>query len=416
MNSEIGDKPGDEMPVVLTPISERPRAGLRVRHMLLAVAVFAVLIRTAIGTGLWFIVVVLVLFFATGVGLILISFRRSQTQRQSLLWALAVASERSLPLADAALAFAEQFGRSYRWRVQLFASLLNEGVPLPDALGRAPGVVSREAEVLVRTGYSSGTLARSLREAAALRSSRESAWGTTAARFVYLGSVLMTMQALVGFMLYFMIPKFEAIFKDFGISLPRVTRITIEMSHFVIQYFFVTGPILFLVEVIIPLFLVVGLLNSYALWWNVPLIDYVVRRRHSALLMRALGMAVEGKKPIASAIGSLAVDYPSSWVRGRLRRVVDDVRQGRDWVESLLDHSLIRPAEAAVLVAAQRVGNLEWALREMAESSDRRLGYRLKFWLQMLFPLLILGLGAVVFLFAVAYFSPLVRLIEALAG
>ena len=100
----------------------------------------------------------------------------------------------------------------------------------------------------------------------------------------------------------------------------------------------------------------------------------------------------------------------------RLVRVKRDVEHGSDWVESLSDHGLIRPLDEAVLKSAERVGNLPWALEEMAASNDRRLGYRLQLVLQMLFPLTIIGIGALVFIFAVAYFSPLVKLIKVLAG
>jgi protein transport protein HofC len=76
---------------------------------------------------------------------------------------------------------------------------------------------------------------------------------------------------------------------------------------------------------------------------------------------------------------------------------------------------LIGQAEYSVLQAAQRVGNLPWALREMAAGSHRRLVYRLQAWLQILFPLVILVYGAVVGVFVVAYFAPLVALIERLS-
>ena len=69
--------------------------------------------------------------------------------------------------------------------------------------------------------------------------------------------------------------------------------------------------------------------------------------------------------------------------------------------------------QGAVLVSAgTRGGNLAWALREMADASRRQAGHRLRALLQMLFPVLLLMLGGLVFLICVAYFSPLVRLIE----
>jgi protein transport protein HofC len=91
-----------------------------------------------------------------------------------------------------------------------------------------------------------------------------------------------------------------------------------------------------------------------------------------------------------------------------------DLTQGKDWCVSLYEQGLLRPADAAVLESARRVGNLSWALRETAENGERRLAYRLQTWVQALFPLFVLLIGALVFVVAVGYFSPLVILIERL--
>ena len=60
------------------------------------------------------------------------------------------------------------------------------------------------------------------------------------------------------------------------------------------------------------------------------------------------------------------------------------------------------------------VGNLAWALDELAESNERRLVIKFQFVLQTLFPLIVLMLGLVVFVTAAAYFAPLVTLISRL--
>ena len=115
-------------------------------------------------------------------------------------------------------------------------------------------------------------------------------------------------------------------------------------------------------------------------------------------------------------LGTLAEYHPSGWVRERVGRVLQDVRKGADCWKSLRDHGLIRPADAAVLEAASRVGNLPWALRETAESGERRLGYRLQLWLQLLFPAVVLAMGGLVCVLVTAFFLPLVTLIEALTS
>ena len=102
-------------------------------------------------------------------------------------------------------------------------------------------------------------------------------------------------------------------------------------------------------------------------------------------------------------------------MRMLLRRAAGDVQDGRDWVESLYSHGLIRRADLAVLQAAERVGNLPWALREMAESNRRRFAYRLLSVVQTAFPLVIILFGAIVGFIVVALFIPLISLIQALS-
>ena len=72
-------------------------------------------------------------------------------------------------------------------------------------------------------------------------------------------------------------------------------------------------------------------------------------------------------------------------------------------------------ADAALLASAERVGNLPWAMRETADSGERRLAYRLVAVGQVFQTLAILAMGGLVLLFTITYFSPLVTLIEAMS-
>ena len=76
---------------------------------------------------------------------------------------------------------------------------------------------------------------------------------------------------------------------------------------------------------------------------------------------------------------------------------------------------MIRRPELGLLQAAQRVGNLPWAMTEMADSVRRRLAYRVQAAAQMLFPLVVILLGLMVMFIVVALFLPLITLIQRLA-
>ena len=57
---------------------------------------------------------------------------------------------------------------------------------------------------------------------------------------------------------------------------------------------------------------------------------------------------------------------------------------------------MLRASDAAVLKAAERSGNLEWALEEMADSSIRQLAYRLRLALNILFPFVMVVFGGII--------------------
>ena len=75
---------------------------------------------------------------------------------------------------------------------------------------------------------------------------------------------------------------------------------------------------------------------------------------------------------------------------------------------------MIRRGELTLLEAAQRVGNLPWALRSIADNIERRALYRLHVTMQFFDPALTLAVGFVVGTFCVSMFLPLTELLERL--
>ena len=148
---------------------------------------------------------------------------------------------------------------------------------------------------------------------------------------------------------------------------------------------------------------------------GVPVLRPFLVSIHSAVTLRSLSFAAQRQEPLGTVIGTLAEWYPVTFDRHRLESAEEKIRDGADWCETLLSLGLIRWADAEVLQAAQRVGNLRWAMEEMAASSVRRLSYRLQAVTSILFPIVLLAVGFLVMLFVVGMFWPLVTLINNLA-
>jgi protein transport protein HofC len=365
-------------------------------------------------TGIVFLGGIFGLAFALLFGAVYLYAGRRSTQQDALLWALAVTAERGMPLDPTLEAFAAQCAGKYRREVLAAADALKQGETLPQAIAHAPGLLPREAEPLVRTGHESGTLSAALRESADLRSRLRGPWMSLAIRLAYLTWVLLVLQSVAGFLAFFILPKFEAIFADFGVPLPAITILMIEVTHFLIKYFYIVYLPLLLIQLA-----VVGAATAAVfgmLPWDLPLVGRLFDRRHAAVVLRCLAQVVEGNRPIGQGLRWLVEMYPVERMRLRLLDAAREVEAGHDWCAALHAHSVIRGPELALLDAARRCGNLAWALRQAAETSERRFAYRFQVLVYAVMPLFVVAIGALVFVMTVAYFTPLLVLVEKLAS
>ncbi len=356
--------------------------------------------------------VVLAIFLLPAlIGTLIHLVRRLRTQQQeTMLWVLALAAERGRPLGPAVAALAEQSSGRNRLRLRRVSECLEAGLSLPEALDFVRKSAPAPARLLVRVGHDTDALVEALRDAASGRSAQPPGWQSFGARIGYLCFVLLVMQLIIGFVLYFIMPKFEAIFKDFGVPMPGVTIAAIGASQWITTG--LTLPILTVLQWLLLLYLPLAFAGYGEM--KIPVIDRLFFRRHAILVLRCLAMVIEAGRPIGAGLNTLAIAYPASWVRERLAGVYLLSEQGHDWVDALWRFGLITKTDHALLESARRAGNLPWALRELADGGARRLAYRMQAIGQIALTLVLLALGAFVGFIAVAYFLPLVQLIERL--
>jgi len=372
------------------------------------------LVPVVITIAFWSPVVGFVLIGALGVGLdglVMIGWSRL-VRRDEWLAILAIAVEQGVALPATIEALADsQRGRPRR-RLLALARILNQGAPLPEALVAVPNVLPRHATLAIGMGGTSGRLAAALRQAVESPRPDRIIQEEFAPRLIHITLISITMTIISAFIFYFVIPKYEAIFMDFGAPLPRVTVWVIIASHWLTRW----GWPLLLGLMIVELAIVVLLPFYLADWLSADVlgVDRLLRSRHRAPLLRALAWVVEGEKPLAVGVSSLVRYYPSRWIQERLALAIQDVGRGSDFWKALRERRLIGAADAALLESAQRVGNLPWALHQAAESAERRTLVRLHAAVAFLSTVAIVALGALVLVLTVAFFVPLVTLIMGL--
>jgi type II secretory pathway component PulF len=149
--------------------------------------------------------------------------------------------------------------------------------------------------------------------------------------------------------------------------------------------------------------------------WEPLFFRGITRRYHAAVILRTLASQVTSAIPIHTSLVAMGSKYPQRHIRDRLQAAAARVSRGESWQKCLQTENLISRGDADVLAAAERVGNLPWALREIADGILRRLRYRITACMRILIPLALVAIGCVVGLIGAAILSSISAIVLELA-
>ena len=118
----------------------------------------------------------------------------------------------------------------------------------------------------------------------------------------------MALHCFAGGLFYLILPKFEAILRDFRLPLPPLTRSMIDLSR---ALFGSQGVAMFPIAFVefVVLFALPFLLFGW-LEHGIPLIDRLFISRHAPPVLRALAWVVDGGRPLLWGVRALAKWYP----------------------------------------------------------------------------------------------------------
>lgn len=336
-----------------------------------------------------------------------------RVERTRFLGALAVAVEHNMDLAAEVNGFAA--GARWRRREQFvaLAGRLRDGTRLSDALAADAQLVSPNVVAAVRIAEQSGSLGAALRAEANRQQQAlcgQFSDSSVFALICYYWVVLVVLAGIASALSYWIAPKFQEIFKDFGYPLPPLTERVLEMS---------AGSPLF-VMLVIPLLLVPAttllLLSTRSVddggsgIWT-PL-SRIFPRRDAPGVLRWLALAVDSRRPLPALITDVAERLPRSGVAVRLLRSAQSMTAGSEPWEALARESFLSRREVAAVRAADRAGGAPLALNAIADAIERAQLRRVLWWIEWLRPLVMLIFGGLVGVYCVGYFLPIVEMIR----
>ena len=117
---------------------------------------------------------------------------------------------------------------------------VESGSTLSEAFAKHPKAFDRLYVNMVKAGEAGGDLEVILRRLAEFKERKSQSLSTRSANMVvYPTVVIVVAVAILTFIMVFIIPKFQKIFKDFNMKLPALTELLMATSNWVSRYWYV---------------------------------------------------------------------------------------------------------------------------------------------------------------------------------
>lgn len=331
-----------------------------------------------------------------------------QTERQQrLLFLLTSAVDHHRPLPEELDTLALSAGYGEVRQLRHLSDLLRAGRALPEALDAVPDLLPLETVSAIRVAavnhsFEVALRQGALREDARLQGRHRRQLGRLTIFTPFLARLLIVF-CCVAFLMYWIVPKLKVIFDGFNVRLPVSTQILFRSSDFFAR----NSPAIFATVLIVSLLTVIFRRRV------IPrLLDFSILRSREpiAQMMDQLALTAEVSLPWRPVVGALA-QSPAMWsYRRKLATVERAVEQGEDLWESLSRQNLITNSETELLLAAEKVGNLPWTLRLLADRIENRVEVRSAQVTAAVQFVGLLAVGCVVGGICVAIFHPLLRI------
>ncbi|QOJ01609.1 MAG: type II secretion system F family protein [Phycisphaeraceae bacterium] len=300
------------------------------------------------------------------------------------------------------------------------------GASLSEAMSKHPKAFDRLYVKMVNAGEIGGVLDVILQRLAEFMEKSERLKRKIKGAMVYPIVVVVIAALILTGIMVFIIPKFEEIFKDFGVALPSLTRGLIYSSRWVagnnsgqaIAGWMIVLPMPIILWIAFKLIRSAGpgrAITDTVLLWT-PIFGPLVKKTIIARFTRTLGTLIGAGVPILEAIKITSETSGNYVYEKALMKVHDSIREGESFAEPLRLSKTCDAIVVNMIDVGEETGEMDHMLLKIADNYDEEVDVAVASLVSLLEPLMVVVLGGIVGTIVVAMFMPMVAMIQSLQG
>jgi type II secretory pathway component PulF len=283
------------------------------------------------------------------------------------------------------------------------------GLSFANALKKHPAVFNNLYVNMIAAGEEGGVLDEVLDRLAVMAEKEEEIRAKVKSSTMYPKIVVFAIFAAVFVMLYFVVPRFTALYSKFGADLPLPTRILIGISEFFKSYWYLIFGLVIAAYAAFKSYVKTerGLYNWDKFSLNVPIFGALNLKVAMSRFARTFGTLFKSGIPILKTIDIVSNAIGNVVIAEVLTEIRDDVQAGAGLGEAMKKFELFPPIILQMIEIGEESGSLDDMLNKVSEYFDQEVDYGIKNLITALEPvLLVLIFGMVLFL-ALSVFLPM---------
>jgi type II secretory pathway component PulF len=278
------------------------------------------------------------------------------------------------------------------------AAKIKDGKPISESMAGYPAVFSELYTSLLHTGEASGNISQALNSLAQYLEKEEQFRDSLSSALTYpvfiISVSVMTVVALVGFV----IPRIARMFEDMQQALPLPTKILIGSSDFLRHWWWM-----------IAVFLAATIFLFRRTYSNprqrlqidefklkVPIAGDIILKGQISRLMRALTLLISGGMTIGPSLDIGALTLNNEALKKLVIEFRQEINKGVRLSDVFKKSRYFPEASANIISVGEETGALEKSFSNIADEYEKELDQKVKTFLRLLEPSIILVMGLVV--------------------
>ena len=293
---------------------------------------------------------------------------------------------------------------------------IEEGEPLAEAFRKYPGTFDPAYCAIVAAGEASATLPKMFQRLAKIVGKRRLIRNRILGAMAYPALLSLLSIAIVAALLFFVLPRFGAMFGTLDVSLPASTSFLLSVAALLEAYWYVELPALLLLAGA-GAYLVRSATGRQ--WLSdgairVPLLGRLISGLIQGETFRVLGMLIEARVGVLEAIELAHGVTRNSRFRNLYSLMAEEVTSGGSISAALEASGLVSPAIAHAIRTGEESGQLGAAATYVADVLDEDNTELIDTTTRLVEPLILILMGLVVGTVAVSLFMPLFDMTSAI--